>query len=241
MSPLRTATLICLLLGTCGRSEAVKLAFNPTLLEVSTNRSPTTSTQVTNQDSEPMDFTAEVLKWTQKDGQDVLEPSRDVVVSPQKFVVLPGRSQTVRVAVRLRGGDLDSAYRLVLTAVPKAPKPGPANAAEQITNTVLTNYAFRIPLFVTNSRTHSNLSFTLNRQSAVTTLGIINSGNGVAILRNIALSSAAGKKVLGNTYVLPQSTKEITVEGGVGGTQKVSVSYEEGGASRSKEIGPASP
>ncbi|KQR18768.1 hypothetical protein ASF71_20040 [Deinococcus sp. Leaf326] len=188
-----------------------------------------------------MDFTAEVLRWTQKDGQDFLEPSRDVVVSPQKFVVLPGRSQTVRVAVRLRGGDLDSAYRLVLTAVPKAPKPGPANAAEQITNTVLTNYAFRIPLFVTNGRTQSNLSFTLNRQSAVTTLGIINSGNGVAILRNIALSSTAGKKVLGNTYVLPQSTKEITVEGGVGGTQKVSVSYEEGGASRSKEIGPASP
>ena len=235
MSPLRTTILICLLLGTCGRSEAVKLFFSPTLLKVSTNQSSTTSTQVTNQDSEPVEFTAEILRWTQKDGEEVLTPSRDVLVSPQKFVVLPGRSQTVRVAVRLRDESTDAAYRLVLTALPKPSKADPSSPAGPITNSVVTNYAFRIPVFVTNGKTQSNLTFNLS-QDKTTLLGIVNSGNGVAILKNITVTLDGTRKVLGNTYVLPLSRKDVTVEGAASGTRQAAVSYDENGETRSGQV-----
>ena len=235
MSPLKITLLICLLLGTCGRSEAVKLFFSPTLLKVSTDRSSTTSTQVTNQDSEPVEFTAEVFRWTQKDGEEVLTPSRDTLVSPQKFVVLPGRSQTVRVAIRLRDESTDTAYRLILTALPKPSKANPASSAGPITNSVTTNYAFRIPVFVTNGKTQSNLTFDLS-QDKTTLLGIVNSGNGVAILSNITVTLDGVRKVLGNTYVLPLTRKDVTIAGAAPGIRQATVSYDENGENRSREV-----
>ena len=64
------------------------------------------------------------MAWSQDGGQDALEPSRDLLISPAVFTLPPGGSQLVRVALR-RSPDAtrELAYRVTLQEVPQAASP----------------------------------------------------------------------------------------------------------------------
>jgi fimbrial chaperone protein len=66
----------------------------------------------------------ETLQWSQADGQDVLDPTRDLIVSPAVFTLPAQSTQLVRVALR-RDPDArrELSYRLVVQEVPPAPSP----------------------------------------------------------------------------------------------------------------------
>lgn len=74
---------------------------------------------VTNAGDEPRVVQVELVRWTQRDGQDVQTPSGDLLVNPPLATVQPGQSQTIRIGLR-RGADhaQELAYRLYLTEVP---------------------------------------------------------------------------------------------------------------------------
>ncbi len=78
-----------------------------------------------NDGNDPVLVQAEVMAWTQKDGVDVLEPSRDLVVSPPIFKVAPGAQQTVRIGL-MRAPDSvrEITYRVFLQEVPQPTLPG---------------------------------------------------------------------------------------------------------------------
>ena len=84
-----------------------------------------TSLSLENQGDQPVLVQAEVMAWSQQDGNDVLTPSQDLVVSPPIFKVAPGASQIIRVGL-LRPADpaRELTYRLFLQEVPQPPPSG---------------------------------------------------------------------------------------------------------------------
>lgn len=83
-----------------------------------------TSLTLENKGDEPVLVQASTMRWTQRDGEDVLEATEEVVVSPPIFTVPPGGAQTVRIGL-LRGADpaRELTYRVFLQEVPPPPKP----------------------------------------------------------------------------------------------------------------------
>jgi fimbrial chaperone protein len=83
-----------------------------------------TSLTLENKGDEPVLIQASTMRWSQQDGEDLLEPTEDVVVSPPIFTVPPGGVQTVRIGL-LRGADpaRELTYRVFLQEVPPPPRP----------------------------------------------------------------------------------------------------------------------
>ena len=99
------------------------------------------SLTVRNQSTEPLLLQPTVVKWTQKEGKDVFEPTRDVLVSPA-LIEVPGReSQVVRLSLR-RAPDAshELAYRVMLREVPK-PASGTAS-------TIVIALNISLPIFI---------------------------------------------------------------------------------------------
>lgn len=74
---------------------------------------------VLNQGRDSVVMQVETVAWSQADGQDQYQPSRDLLVNPPMFTLAPGRSQVLRVGLRKPpGGTRETAYRLLLREVP---------------------------------------------------------------------------------------------------------------------------
>jgi fimbrial chaperone protein len=75
-----------------------------------------------NVDSKPVAVRVTALRWTQADGRDRTEATRDIVVSPPIFTVGPGGRQLIRVGFRNRIAG--AAYRLIVEEIPGPKAPG---------------------------------------------------------------------------------------------------------------------
>jgi fimbrial chaperone protein len=101
---------------------------------------------VRNQDDAPVVVQARPAAWSQHDGQEQLEDTHELLVTPPLFTIPARSEQVVRVAL-LRKPDpareLD--YRLVLSEVPPeaAPEPGQLRVALRITLPVFVAAAVR--------------------------------------------------------------------------------------------------
>lgn len=79
---------------------------------------------VRNDGDQPTVVQAQLVAWSQADGDDLYEPTTDILASPPIFTVAPGASQIVRVAIR-RAPDAsrERSYRILVTEVPGKPQP----------------------------------------------------------------------------------------------------------------------
>jgi fimbrial chaperone protein len=76
----------------------------------------------------PILVQASVVKWSQKDGTDQYEPTKEVLVAPAMVEIPAGETQVVRLALR-RGADANAeqTYRVLLREVPR---PATANSPQ---------------------------------------------------------------------------------------------------------------
>jgi fimbrial chaperone protein len=102
---------------------AGSFSISPLRVELSA-QSATAALTIRNEEDAPALVQVETLLWSQSAGEDKLEPTRDLLVSPTVFTLPPRGSQLVRVALR---GNTDSArelsYRLILQEVPPEASP----------------------------------------------------------------------------------------------------------------------
>jgi fimbrial chaperone protein len=63
-----------------------------------------------------------VYRWSQANGEDVLQDSADLIVSPPIFTIAPDRRQLIRIGPRTSAAG--TAYRIVLEEIPAAVSPG---------------------------------------------------------------------------------------------------------------------
>jgi fimbrial chaperone protein len=84
----------------------------------------TAALKVRNEDPGVVVVQAEARLWSQVDGQEILEPTSDLLVSPPLFTLEPGAEQVLRVALRREvDAERESSYRLVLQEVPQPSSP----------------------------------------------------------------------------------------------------------------------
>lgn len=119
----RLLTLLALLLGS-GAALAGSFEVNPIRIELSAaSRSAALSVRNTGADAVVVQLNAQA--WSQADGKDLLNDTRDVLLSPTVATIPAGGEQIVRIGLR-RAPDArrELAYRVFIQEVPPPPKPG---------------------------------------------------------------------------------------------------------------------
>ncbi len=115
---------ICTLLtfSAADHGYAQSLRASPVTIDVPV-AAQSSAINVSNDSDKPMKVQARVFRWSQKDGQDVLERTSDVVVSPPILSVAKGSDGIVRVArVSPKPVEGEETYRIILDEVPSREK-----------------------------------------------------------------------------------------------------------------------
>ncbi len=123
-----------------------------------------------------------VYRWTQVDGKDVLQPSRDLVVSPPMVTIAPGDRQLVRVIRQVAPATdgTETAYRVLVDELP-------VNADATPGLKFVLRYS--IPVFLApagDPAVKAVLQATWEETSAGMALRVRNSGNGHAQIADVA-------------------------------------------------------
>jgi fimbrial chaperone protein len=166
---------------------------------------------VRNEDSAPVVIQVEGLGWSQPSGQDSLEPTRDLLVSPAVFTVPPGGSQLVRVALRReQDATHELSYRLILQEVPPATQPGFTGLQVAL--------RMSVPVFVTpRAPAGPQLDWQLKRDAdGRVTVAVRNGGNAHERVRRFTVTTPDGAATLfeqpAMTYVLPGAERQWTID-----------------------------
>jgi fimbrial chaperone protein len=183
------------------------LQVSPIMLQLPAD-APAAALWLSNTGNETLHAQVRVFRWTQVEGADKLEASRDVIVSPPMLAIEPGQRQLVRV---IRQGSLptgaESAYRLV---VDELPVDGDVADSRQGLRFVL---RYSIPVFVQpvdGTKMQATLHARVVNDEGGPALQVHNSGTSHAQLADLAMHGAQGNNVSLRTglvgYALPGST-----------------------------------
>jgi fimbrial chaperone protein len=140
--------------------------------------------------------------WTQADGNDQLEATHALVVSPPIASIAPGATQLVRLILRDLPGDREVTYRII---VDELPAPGEAGVVNVV-------FRLSIPVFSKPAvRASPRLEFHLEREAGQVYLVGKNDGQSHDAIRDIALLTSDGTKLTPETgaspYLLAGSTR----------------------------------
>jgi fimbrial chaperone protein len=129
-----------------------------------------------------------VYQWDQKDGDDVLTPTQDVVASPPIIQIGAKSSQIIRLVRRseqLPASELT--YRILIDEIPK--EDGPASGVD-------IRLRYSVPMFVlpADDRAAPALAWAVFKKDGVWMLRVRNSGTQRAQIGALELSNAAGKQ-----------------------------------------------
>lgn len=162
---------------------------------------------VTNAGAYRRTIEVEVLRWSQVNGEDRYEPTREVIANPPLFFIAPGASQTVRVGRPASAKDPskdEAAYRVYFRET-QPPEPSDGNGLK---------FALRIgvPVFVRSAATvRPEMRWTLNRDAEGSLrVRADNRGAMHARLADVRLKDVAGGEwpLDGFRYVLPGAWQE---------------------------------
>jgi len=158
---------------------------------------------VTSHGDEPADVQVRVLRWTQDDSDDRLQPTDDVTVSPSRFA-LPGRAEQVVRVYRRNEADGERSYRVVIDQLPTGEAPA---------GTVRLPLRLVIPLFVEgrNADGHADLDWQARRGSDTLTLRLHNRGERHLRISRLAFAGDGGAQDSHDVlvYLLPGARREV--------------------------------
>jgi fimbrial chaperone protein len=161
---------------------------------------------LTNTGTDTLHAQVRVFRWTQADGKDLLEASRDLVVSPPMVTIAPGDRQLVRVIRQVAppADGAESAYRIVVDELP-------VDGADKGGLKFVLRYS--VPVFLApagDPTVSATLKASVEDSAGGTVLRVSNTGKGHAQLADVSTHGANGKDtpllsgLVG--YALPGST-----------------------------------
>jgi fimbrial chaperone protein len=113
-----------LLSGVSASALAASLSISPVVVKLD-EKTRTAAITLKNEGSESRVIQTELLRWTQKDGENIHAPTRDLLVNPPIATLQPGHTQIIRIGLnRLVDKEQELAYRLYISEVPPPPKEG---------------------------------------------------------------------------------------------------------------------
>jgi fimbrial chaperone protein len=191
-------------------AEAASISVSPTLIDQAAPVN-TAAVRLRTPGKEPVRIQVRVFRWTQIDGKDHLEPTRDVVASPPMLKVAPGADYTVRVVRTVKqpaGGE--ESYRLLVDQLPE-PKDRRANRV----NLVIRQ---SIPVFFRNGEEQAPaISWTVAKTKRGAVLTARNDGDRRLKLTDLTVKTASGnvlRRIDGLAgYVLGRATMSWPIVG----------------------------
>jgi fimbrial chaperone protein len=147
---------------------------------------------LTNTGNDTIHAQVRVFRWTQADGKDLLEPSRDLVVSPPMVTIAPGARQMVRVIRQVEppADGIEGAYRVLVDELP-------VDAAKKEGLTFVLRYS--IPVFLSprgDPTVKATLQATREGPASGGALRVRNSGTGHAQIADIVRLGANGERTV---------------------------------------------
>jgi len=110
--------------GLAAPAQASSFTVSPVRIELSSAHRTALLTVQSDQD-EPVVLQARPKHWTQRDGDDALEETQDVLLTPAVFTLPPHGQQVLRIALRTEAdARIERDFRVIIDEVPAAPKPG---------------------------------------------------------------------------------------------------------------------
>lgn len=141
-TPTAWRRLLAFCLALCAANalaQGTSLQISPVQINLALAQQATTLT-LRNESGEAMYGQVRVFAWSQRDGEDVLEPTQEIVATPPLIQVAPGTTQVVRL---LRTGGQDKgerSYRLIIDEIAK-PLPEPVSGVQ-------VRLRYSVPVFV---------------------------------------------------------------------------------------------
>lgn len=168
-------------------ASAANLQISPVMILLRAGQGATGIT-MQNLGEAPVYGQVRVFQWDQKDGDDVLTPTQDVVASPPIIQIGAKSSQIIRLVRRseqLPAAELT--YRILIDEIPK--DDGPASGVD-------IRLRYSVPLFVlpADERAAPALAWSVFRKDGFWMLRVRNSGTQRAQIGALELSNAAGKQ-----------------------------------------------
>lgn len=204
----RTATVIGFLaaavLAFGNATRAVALGVSPINLFVFTP-GKAGAVSLTNRNKEPVRIQVRVFRWRQRDGNEVLEPTRDVIANPPSTIIPPEQTYTVRIARMVAAPALDEeSYRLIIDELPSPVDPAaPFSGVRMLLRTSL-------PIFFSAKAVTPKIAWRLWSADGKLNLEAANSGNRHIKLVDLAIEGPQGRTKFNaagtDSYVLPGST-----------------------------------
>lgn len=190
---------LALLLGGAGAARAGSFAVAPVRATLAAGQTVQTLT-VRNTGATEAVVQLELLKWSQQDGKDIFEASRDVLATPPLFTLPPQGQQVIRVGLRTPpDATAERSYRLFLTEVPPPPLPG--------TQGLQIALQISLPVFITPAAAAApRLQWRAMREGKGLRLSVTNSGAAHVQITRLRLTQTAGAELVDRTlseYVLP--------------------------------------
>ena len=137
--------------------------------------------RVLNPSSRPVGVQVRAFGWSQEDGEDVYEPTNEVMVSPAIIVIEPGETQIFRVMRRPLPAAGERRYRI---AVDQLPDPALEKAGQ-----AMTRIRFTIPMFVDREiSSPASLAWFIEGNE----LRVANSGQQTVRMVNLSLNDSSG-------------------------------------------------
>lgn len=211
MKPVRTslATLAALALAG-GVAAASTLQLSPVLIDVD---GPASAEKVTlkNLGDRPINAQIRLFKWTQKNGRDVLEPTREVVASPPIASIGANGEQVVRV-VRVDRTQLagETSYRLLVDQLPEQAAPTKSGVS------FLMRYSVPV-FFAPKAQVAPQLTWQIEARGGALHITATNPGSRRVRVAELSISSQSGATVASRKglvgYVLGGSTATWQLSG----------------------------
>ncbi len=203
----RLLRLSIFLLGPSASAVAASLQVAPVSLDFPPGAKASQLT-LQNLSNTPIDAQIRVFRWAQKDGEELLTPSTDLVASPPAASLAPGQNYIVRL-VRVSGKPVDGeeSYRLLIDELPQA-----SDGSGTKVNFIV---RYSIPIFFSQANTNPQLVWSAVSLKDQLRITVRNDGT-----RHIRISGLKVEDVTGHSvaygqglvgYVLPHATMRWTV------------------------------
>ncbi len=211
------SSLISLVLAAClpslvplDSAWAARLRISPIGVHLSASERAGAIT-IVNTDERPVNLQLRIYQWSElEDGQEQLDKTDDILVSPPAITVPAGASYTVRVArpaVTPVNGELS--YRLLIDELPQPDDP---RTVGQGIKMVLRN---SLPVFVTDAKAMAELKWAVWQDETGVHAQARNQGKRHAKIADLTLQTATGAPLsFGgglNGYVLGGATRTFTI------------------------------
>jgi fimbrial chaperone protein len=184
MPALRAAFAACLLALACAGAGAANLQISPVSITLKAGQSAASIT-LQNQGEAPVYGQVRAYAWSQRDGEDVLVETADLVASPPIIEIAARSAQTIRLILKVAAPSAaERTFRLLIDEVPRGDNPESG---------VDIRLRYSVPVFVAAAGEPApTLAWRVYRQGGDWMLRVANTGTMHAQLGATKLRNAAG-------------------------------------------------